>query len=135
MTILEKNCSKCEESKALSKFYKHIRNKDNLSYHCKECISASRKIYHKVNSVKISIKSKDYRDKVEMIDGFALYYLPEEHYVGFTNNIKSRLRGHRSKGRITEGYEIIGIYNCPIYTHLIETKFHLMGYNGFQHKY
>ena len=130
-----KQCSKCEERKTLSDFYKHIKNKDKLSYHCKDCIKSNRKEYHNENKVKISLRSKKYIQENELIKGYALYYLPEEHYVGFTNNIKARLRGHKSVGRITEGYEVIGIYRCPIYTHLLETRLHLIGYNGFQHKY
>jgi hypothetical protein len=133
MTI--KQCSKCKEHKTLSDFYKHKKNKDKLSYHCKSCISYTRKVYNNENKVKISINNKKYRQENELIQGYALYYLPEEHYIGFTNNLKSRLRSHRGRGRITEGYEVIGVYKCPIYTHLLETRLHLIGYNGFQHKY
>lgn len=132
---MEKLCSNCNLNKSLNEFYKHKKNKDNLSYHCKDCISLKRKEYRENNRVKLSKYHKNYRKENEVINGYALYYLPEEHYVGFTNNVKSRLRSHKQKGRIIDGFEIIGVYSCPIYTHLLETRLHLIGYNGFQHKY
>ena len=130
----KKECSICKEIKCLSMYYKHHRNKDGKTYACKVCILKQRKVQYKSNKVKIDKYRDSYRLK-EKINGFALYYLPEEHYVGFTNNIKSRLRTHKAKGRFTKNYEIIGVYSCPIYTHLLETRLHLMGYNGFQYKY
>jgi len=130
-----KECSKCKVFKSSESFYPHKKNKDGLSYNCKKCIKAQRKSYYSGSKVRLSESNKRYRLNNELLNGYALYYLPEEHYVGFTNNIKARLRSHKNKNRITFGYEIIGVYKCPIYTHLLETRLHLMGYNGFQHKY
>jgi hypothetical protein len=129
-----KKCVGCGEEKDESLFYPHKKNKDNLSYKCKECVKQRSKNYHNNNKVKVSEYHKSYRKKTK-VNGFALYYLPEEHYVGFTNHLKSRLNKHNYQGKIIEGYEVIGLYSCPIYTHLLETRLHLMGYNGFQHKY
>jgi hypothetical protein len=129
-----KKCGKCKISKGYEYFYTHKKNKDGLSYNCKKCINIQRKEHYSNNKVQISEYNKYYREKTKE-NGFALYYLPEEHYVGFTNHLKARLRRHKCQGKITEGYEVIGVYSCPIYTHLLETRLHLMGYNGFQHKY
>ena len=74
-------------------------------------------------------KLKQYLDS--RTKGFAVYYLPEEHYVGMTNNIKRRLRHHEYKGKIIEGFEVICYFDRQVDAHLYETWLHTMGYHGF----
>ena len=68
-------------------------------------------------------------------DGFySVYYLPEEHYVGYTNRFKQRLAEHRSKkNRITEGATVIAKFESAD-AHLFETRLHQRGYLGFNQK-
>lgn len=45
------------------------------------------------------------------------------------------MQEHRLKSkRLTEGYEIIGVYKNAVDAHLTETFLHSMGYNGFYYK-
>ena len=67
-----KEGSKCKVSKSLESFYPHKKNKDGLSYNCKECISVQRKSYHSKNKVRLSEYSKEYRNRNELINGYAL---------------------------------------------------------------
>ena len=128
-----RKCKKCLLEKELKEFY--VRKRGNyINSQCKLCVNKRVKSYNIKNKIKISEYSKNYLSN-EKVNGYAIYYLPEEHYIGFTGNLKARIRSHKSKGRITQGFEIVGVYNCPIFAHLQETRLHLMGYNGFQHKY
>jgi predicted GIY-YIG superfamily endonuclease len=80
-------------------------------------------------------KSRGHSKKVRHHDGhFTVYYLPEHHYIGMTNALKNRLQEHRSKnGRITDGYEIVATFDRAVDAHLMETKLHAMGYDGFHY--
>ncbi len=60
-----------------------------------------------------------------------VYYLPEEHYIGMTNNIKRRMRMHTVKGKFTEGFEIIASFERSVDAHYLETMFQMRGYNGY----
>ena len=65
-------------------------------------------------------------------DGFfSLYYLPEEHYIGITDCVKRRIDHHSANGKITEGYEVIAKFERSVDAHLLETMFHMRGYNGY----
>ena len=109
-----KLCRICKACKPLSSFHKRG---DGHRTECKKCKSV--------------IDSKRRR----IPDGFySVYYLPEHHYIGMTNCIKNRMQEHRRKGKFTNGYEIVGKFNSPIEAHYIETKLHLLGYNGFNYK-
>lgn len=138
MTIQTNNkkvCTKCGQEKSYSEFHKFSRSKDGHKPACKVCRNTS---YRKTESYQNLLKNgrSKYKKGVEETGGFAVYYLPEHHYVGMTNNIDNRMMLHRShKGRITEGYEIIGIYETAVEAHLIETILHYMGYEGFSNNY
>ena len=62
---------------------------------------------------------------------FRVYILPAENYAGMSYKIFDRLATHRKNGKDTEGYEVVGVYDCPIKAHLHETQLHLDGYDGF----
>ena len=109
-------CSICKESKPLSSYH---RKGEGYVKMCKSC-----------RKERGHFKSKRFKD-----GHYTVYYLPEHHYVGMTNALRNRLQEHRSRNnRLTEGYEIIGIYERAVDAHLTETRLHAMGYNGFYYK-
>jgi hypothetical protein len=109
-------CVWCKESKPFTEFH---RKGDGYRAGCKKCR-----------------KDRGHFKTKRFWDGYyTVYYLPEHHYVGMTNALRNRLREHRSRNkRITEGYEIIGVYERAVDAHLTETVLHAMGYNGFYYK-
>jgi hypothetical protein len=77
--------------------------------------------------------SKAYREKrANEYPGYAVYYIPEEHYVGMSNDIYSRMSKHKHLGKIIDGWEVLICFENPIRAHLMETQLHLMGYNGYR---
>ena len=107
-------CRICKINKPLHSFHKRG---DGHRTECKTC--------------KAVIDSKRRRIR----DGFySVYYLPEHHYVGMTNCIKNRMQEHRRKGKITNGFEIIGRYDRAVDAHFAETFFHTIDYIGFNYK-
>lgn len=77
--------------------------------------------------------SREYnRKRGEEYPGYALYYIPEEHYIGITNNVYTRMNKHKHLGKIIDGWEVIQCYDNPIEAHFHETLFHLIGYNGYR---
>ena len=67
-------------------------------------------------------------------DYTVLYYLPEDHYIGVARNknLWRRMYQHRSNGNYTHNVEILGWYERRVDAHLVETMFHMRGYNGFR---
>lgn len=108
-----KPCRVCNEIKEISKFSTRLGKPTN---ECKPC-------KYKRNNAWRAAKRKEYKT-------YYVYYLPEEHYIGFTKNIKERMATHKNQGRITEGLEIIGGYKHPASALMVEAAFHLHGYNG-----
>ena len=75
----------------------------------------------------------DRKARAARIDGYTyVYYLPEEHYVGITNDVVRRMRVHRHKGKIVDDYEIIARFERAVDAHSLETMFHQRNYNGFK---
>ena len=64
----------------------------------------------------------------------AVYYLPEEHYIGITSNknLWRRMHQHRRDGHHTLDVEIVAFYKKRVNAHLVETMLHAHGYNGFR---
>ena len=112
-----KKCSKCKEEKELDLFPIDKRKKDGRQSSCRKC-----------HTIQNSISRRKAKSHF-----FLLYYLPEEHYIGITNHINTRMSDHRKVGKITEGYEIIGQFERAVDAHLVETMFHMRGYNGFRY--
>jgi len=78
-------------------------------------------------------KSIEYQNKrANEYPGYSVYYMPEEHYVGLSKNVYSRINKHRCLGKITTGYEVLMSFENPIEAHMLETTLHLMGYNGYR---
>ncbi len=129
-------CKSCNIDKDPSEFYRNYRLLSGLESSCKVCKRKYSAEYRKKNPDKVKASNDYFKHKYLMeTNGYAVYYLPEEHYVGFTNNIRQRMNDHNKRGRSSYGYEILCICESPIDAHLYETMFHQRGYNGFQHKY
>ena len=77
--------------------------------------------------------SKDWQQmKANEYPGYSVYYIPEEHYVGMSKNVYSRMIKHKHLGKIIDGYEVLQSFENPIAAHLMETQLHLMGYHGYR---
>jgi hypothetical protein len=77
-------------------------------------------------------KTRQKKKYLSKLDGyFYVYYLPEEHYIGMTNNVHRRIKYHDYSGKIVDNYEILARFKRQVDAHLFETKFHAMDYNGF----
>lgn len=75
----ELKCSKCCESKEVIDFDKANNKKRGYSTWCKLCYANYNKTKH---------------------DGiYTVYYLPEEHYCGYTKSYDRRLQKHKSEGK------------------------------------
>ena len=65
-------------------------------------------------------------------EGFtAVYYLPEEHYIGITHCFSNRMKKHRKNGMCVEDIEVICYFESRIDAVWMEVQFHQRGYNGF----
>jgi hypothetical protein len=62
---------------------------------------------------------------------YSVYFLPNENYVGYTNNLKSRMNDHKKNGKDITDFKIIGKYDTAVKAHLVETLFHFIGLEGF----
>ena len=61
-----------------------------------------------------------------------MYYLPEEHYVGQTNSVFLRMKGHKSESnRHILDVEVLAKFETRKEALAFEAKLHSMGYNGF----
>jgi len=111
--IEHKNCSQCGNHLPVTQFNKKGFGK--LRSECKEC------------------QKKYTRNRVWKRDPhYSVYYLPNEHYIGMTNNLKARIQDHKNKnGRDVTDYKIVGQFDSAVKAHLVETLFHFIGCNGF----
>jgi hypothetical protein len=131
-----RTCGKCNIEKPLNEYNKHPQGQFGRDATCKKCKAAYAREYRKKNPDKIKAGNLKFKKKyLEETNGYAVYYLPEEHYVGFTNNLRSRMNDHKKRGKSVYGYEVICVCKSPIDAHLYETMLHQRGYNGFQHSY
>ncbi len=65
---------------------------------------------------------------------YTVYYLPEEHYVGYTNRYQYRLTEHKYKGRNVEGAKVLSVWDNPYDAHIHETQLHKIGCFGFNQR-
>lgn len=120
-----KKCNSCNEVKSLDDFYRdksnERRNKTTTMYYkstCKVCTVEALELWR--------LSKKDGHHSV--------YYLPEEHYVGMTDCMYSRMRAHGRDGKITEGYEVMATFERSVDAHWFETMCHQRGYRGYQYE-
>ena len=124
---MKKICSKCNYLKPLTEFHTRKDSSDGYRKECKECKkkdTARQYQFRKETTTRNDYNKDPY---------YTVYYLPEHHYVGMTNYLKRRMREHKKKGKIIEGYEVVGRYKTAIQAHLYETMLHAMGYEGFKY--
>ena len=131
-----KTCTKCKITKPLDEFNNHPKGPMGKDTRCKLCKAEYAREYRRKNPEKIKQSNKRFRDiYLQETGGYAVYCLPVENYVGFTNNMRSRINHHAKNGKNIVGFHVIKTFDCPMKAHLFETMFHIAGYNGFQHKY
>ena len=58
------------------------------------------------------------------LDYFAVYYLPEEHYCGVTNNPEKRMIVHKNKGMNVEGWRVLSCHDTLVEARHQENLFH-----------
>lgn len=114
-----KTCRVCNKQKPIEDFGTRLGKPTNR---CKPCKYKQNNEWRK--------KKRDATKKY-----YWVYYLPEEHYVGITSDIKARMEQHEYNGKITDGYELYGKYRHPAEAIIVEAWFHLHGYYGCNYKY
>lgn len=72
------------------------------------------------------------RKRASEYPGYAVYLLPEEHYIGMTKNVYNRIIKHKHRGKNTDGWRVLTCFEDPMEAHLYETQLHMMGFNGFR---
>lgn len=97
--------------------------------HRKAARAASTKIWRANNPEAIAAMDKRKKEK-KKTSFYSLYYLPEEHYIGVTNQLDLRMLNHRCKGKVTEGYEVIMNTHTKREALNIERRFHKFGFRG-----
>jgi len=89
-------------------------------------------------SLKYYNKNKEaLRAKRNIDDGFySVYYIPEHHYVGMTNDMKKRTNNHKyNYKRDVSNIRVLKTFDCPYKAHLYESQWHVMGANGSHLRY
>ena len=123
--------TKEEKREYFKKYYQ--ANKEKLAIYYKEYRENNldkSKAYYLTNKEKMNATSKARREANK--DAlYTVYYLKEEHYVGVTNSLKSRLAYHKSYyNRHIEDVEVIGKYKTKEEALRVEAALHSMGYLG-----
>jgi len=152
MTSDMKVCSKCKVEKDYSAFYKAKANKDGFQGYCKECVITSSRKWINANPKKYLLNCKKFRvrtphaykrqhvklhqrtwDKYTLPEvqqnKFHVYLIPEEHYCGYSGDIKTRFYTHYKK-RIVKGFELFHSYDTRDEAKLVEAQFHALGWYG-----
>jgi len=97
----------------------------------KEILVAKKKAYYQANKEKIIANEKAYRENILKDGYYTVYYLKEEHYVGMTSSVHTRLQNHKNNhNRHIEDVEIIGKYETKREALRVEAALHSMGYLG-----
>tara|TARA_R110002072_G_scaffold301120_1_gene480063 strand:+ start:488 stop:937 length:450 start_codon:yes stop_codon:yes gene_type:complete len=140
-----------EEKRAYSKAH-YIANREAYINRAKkrresqpEAVAAQQKAYREANKDKVAARKKAYynanQEKIRarvkaqratLVDDFyTMYYIPQHHYIGVTNQPKRRLSAHREVGKDTEGWEVVYTFKTKREALDMERKFHdVLGYNG-----
>ena len=80
-----------------------------------------------------AVKAMDARKKAKAKSKeYSLYYLPEDHYIGVTNQLSLRLVNHKRKSKHILGYEIVSVFKTKKEALRTERYLHSIGYNGSQ---
>jgi hypothetical protein len=96
----------------------------------KEKRAAEKKVKYQANKEKIDARNKAWiEDKKDGL--FTVYLIVNENYAGQTDNLYSRLKSHKSKGRDISNIEVIGKYKTREEAKAVEAKYHSKGYLGY----
>ena len=88
------------------------------------------KKYYLKNKKKCIARKTAYEKKRRQ-EGFWVYYLPEEHYVGVTTYMTDRMSGHKRDGNNTEGHRVLYHSDCEMDAYVKEAEFQIiLGING-----
>jgi len=85
--------------------------------------------YHHKNKELLSIKKKAYRESLKD-EFYTMYYIPQHHYIGITNQPIIRLRNHSTVGRIITDWEVISTFKTKREALDAEKYMHSIGYCG-----
>ena len=104
-------CTKCKEIKETSKFTKRKNSKKGFNSWCRECFRGLTKLKH---------------------DGiYTVYYLPEEHYCGYTKALDRRMKEHIVAGKNVDNMRVLYASENHIETIHHEAMFQsYLGMNG-----
>lgn len=111
-----KKCTDCKQIKSFSEYAVKNSNKSTgRAARCKVCSN---------------LYLAKWRDS-DRLDYWIVYYLPNEHYVGITNQPKQRMADHKCHGnRNTEDWIVLYCTEDKYNARIIENRFHDMGFNG-----
>lgn len=109
-----KICSKCNELKVQSEYYKNGKPKKGLRPECKKC----------------TIKYRTLKRKEELDGYWYVYKITEDNYVGITSDLKGRKAVHKYNGKQIKAIKIIAKYKKPELAIIHEAILHLIGYKG-----
>ena len=124
-----KKCSKCNQEKEYSCFYKHKATKDGHDSWCKACNRDNYVNGRLKNPASYYTYAKEHR--LSKQDGYHnVYLLPYEHYVGTTKNLYCRMSGHRNRGKDTSSYIVLGRFKHRDEALQLEKVYHSQGYSG-----
>jgi len=102
------------------------KNKEKISAYNKAYL----KEYYQANKDKASDYNKEWRNNKKS-DKYTLYLLPNENYVGVTNQLELRIRNHKKDyNRNTDGYQVINTFNTKREALFAERLLHADGYSG-----
>ena len=80
-----------------------------------------------------SCAAQKQRDRRSKMMTTWVYYLPEEHYIGITNNITTRMWQHaNNESHCIKDFEVLCGFERRVDAHYLETLLHMRGYNGFK---
>lgn len=101
-------CTKCKETKDTSKFTRRKNSKRGFASWCGECYCKLAKSKH---------------------DGiYTVYYLPEEHYCGYTKILDRRMNEHAASGKNISNMRIL--YSSENHTQAIHHEAMFQSYLG-----
>lgn len=125
---MNKVCSKCKEDKSVKSFNRNKRMKDGLQNQCRDCHNSAQGDSYKRHSIKRDLRYHKRKHKP------IVYLMPNENYVGTTENLYYRLREHEKLGRDVSGVRTLHEFEDRATALKFERFMHEQGYEG-KHKF
>ena len=95
----------------------------------REAVKEKRAQYYKDNKEAFQERARSFKSNA-VEDFHTLYYLPEHHYAGVTNQPKLRMLNHRAAGKVTTGWEVVATFKAKREALDAEYELHKIGYYG-----